>query len=104
MQRPPRNPGQSIFADGLGIHVIWVGLLLAALTMGTQAYAIHMNDPHWQTMVFTVLCLGQLTHVMAIRSETVSLFRAGNFFQQNIFFTVVITFYLANGYYLSSFF
>jgi P-type Ca2+ transporter type 2C len=94
MQRPPRNPRQSIFADGLGIHVMWVGLLLAALTIGTQAYAIHINDSHWQTMVFTVLCLGQLTHVMAIRSETVSLFRQGIFSNPKLIVTVVVTFFL----------
>ena len=94
MQRPPRNPGQGIFADGLGIHVVWAGLLLAALTIGTQAYAIHINDSHWQTMVFTVLCLGQLTYAMAIRSETVSLFRLGIFSNSALIFTVAITFVL----------
>jgi P-type Ca2+ transporter type 2C len=97
MQRPPRKPGQSIFADGLGVHVMWVGLLLAALTIGTQAYAIHINDTHWQTMVFTVLCLGQLMHVMAIRSETVSLFRQGIFSNPKLVITVVITFFLQMG-------
>ncbi|MGE5106327.1 MAG: cation-translocating P-type ATPase [Sphingobacteriales bacterium] len=94
MQRPPRSPGQSIFADGLGIHVVWVGLLLAALTIGTQAYAIHINDSHWQTMVFTVLCLGQLAHVMAIRSETISLFRQGIFSNRPLILSVGITFFL----------
>lgn len=94
MQRKPRNPGQNIFADGLGVHVLWVGLLLAALTIGTQAYAIHIQDTHWQTMVFTVLCLGQLTHVMAIRSETVSLFQQGIFSNPKLIITVAITFVL----------
>ena len=94
MRRPPRNPGQSIFADGLGIHVLWVGLLMAALTLGTQAYAIHINESKWQTMVFTVLCLGQLAHVMAIRSETVSLFRQGIFSNSTLIFVVLISFIL----------
>ncbi len=97
MSRPPRNPGQSIFADGLGIHVIWVGTLLAALTIGTQAYAIYIADLHWQTMVFTVLCLGQLMHVMAIRSEEVSLFTMGVFSNRPMIITVVITFILQLG-------
>jgi len=79
MERPPQKPGQSIFANGMGIHIIWVGMLLAFLTIATQAYAIHINDSHWQTMVFTVLCLGQLMHVMAIRSESTSLFVQGVF-------------------------
>jgi len=92
MQRPPRNPGESIFANGLGVHVVWVGLLLAAVTIGTQAYAIYINDSHWQTMVFTVLCLGQLMHVMAIRSETVSLFRQGIFSNSKLILTVIISF------------
>jgi Ca2+-transporting ATPase len=94
MQRPPRHPGQSIFADGLGVHVMWVGLLLAALTIGTQAWAIYIHDSHWQTMVFTVLCLGQLTHVMAIRSETLSLFQQGIFSNPKLIITVAITFVL----------
>jgi Ca2+-transporting ATPase len=97
MRRPPRNPGQSIFADGLGFHVLWVGLLLAAITIGTQAYAIYSQDTHWQTMVFTVLCLGQLMHVMAIRSETVSLFRQGIFSNPVLLLTVVFTFLLQMG-------
>lgn len=97
MSRPPRNPGQSIFADGLGTHVIWVGMLLAALTIGTQAYAIYIADMHWQTMVFTVLCLGQLMHVMAIRSEEVSLFTMGIFSNRPMIITVVITFILQLG-------
>lgn len=92
MQRPPRNPAESIFANGLGIHVLWVGLLLAALTVGTQAYAIHIADSHWQTMVFTVLCFGQLTHVIAIRSEFRSIFRPGFFSNPRLLLTVVITF------------
>jgi P-type Ca2+ transporter type 2C len=94
MQRPPRSPGQSIFADGLGIHVVWVGLLLAALTIGTQAYAIYIHDAHWQTMVFTVLCWGQLSHAMSIRSETVSLFRQGIFSNRKLVVTIALTFLL----------
>jgi len=94
MKRPPRHPGQSIFADGLGIHVLWVGLLLAALTIGIQAWAIHNHHPNWQTMVFTVLCLGQLMHVMAIRSEFDSLFRQGIFSNRPLVVAVAGTFLL----------
>jgi Ca2+-transporting ATPase len=94
MQRPPRNPGQSIFAGGLGIHVMWVGLLLATLTISTQAYALYVGNTHWQTMVFAVLCLGQLTHVMAIRSETVSIFRLGIFSNPKLILAVAFTFFM----------
>jgi Ca2+-transporting ATPase len=77
MRRPPRPPGQSVFADGLGWFVGWVGLLIGALTLGTQAWAIHDGDAHWQTMTFTVLCFTQLGNALAIRSSRESLFTLG---------------------------
>lgn len=94
MLRKPRNPDQNIFSDRLGVHIVWVGLLLAGLTIGTQAYTIYFSNGHWQTMVFTVLCLGQLTHVMAIRSETVSLFHQGIFSNRSLILSVAFTFCL----------
>ena len=66
-----------MFAHGLGVHAVWVGLLMAGLTLGTQAWFFHAGSPHWQTMAFTVLCLAQLAHVLAVRSERQSLFTQG---------------------------
>ncbi len=94
MRRPPRPAGEGIFANGLGIHILWVGSLLAALTIGTQAYSIFIKDAHWQTMVFTVLCLGQLTYSLAARSETLSVFQQGLFSNKNLLFTVAFSFIL----------
>ncbi len=76
MKRPPRPPKESIFADGLGIHLVWVGLLMGAASLITQAVAIEM-DLHWQTMVFTVLCFSQMGHALAVRSDRLSVFRQG---------------------------
>ena len=50
---------------------------MAALTLGTQAWFFHAGSSRWQTMAFTVLCLAQLAHVLAIRSERHSLFTQG---------------------------
>ncbi|MBI5641667.1 MAG: cation-translocating P-type ATPase [Nitrospirae bacterium] len=94
MSRPPRNPKESIFAHGLGLHAIWVGLLMAAVVLFVQAWAIRTEHSHWQTMVFTVLCLTQLGHVLAIRSETESLFRIGFFSNKYLLGAVVLTFVL----------
>jgi Ca2+-transporting ATPase len=77
MRRPPRPPRESVFAHGLGAHAVWVGLLMAALTLGVQATFLHGPTGRWQTMVFTVLCFTQLAHVLAIRSERTSLFVQG---------------------------
>ncbi len=76
MRRPPRPPGESVFAGGLWQHTLWVGLLIATLCLGVQALALK-TGMHWQTMVFTVLTLSQMGHVLAIRSETDSLFSQG---------------------------
>jgi Ca2+-transporting ATPase len=77
MRRPPRPPQESMFARGLGVHVLWVGPLMAALVLATQAWSLSTDSAHWQTMVFTTLCFAQLAHVLAIRSERESLFSQG---------------------------
>ncbi len=79
MNRPPRNPIQNIFAGGMAIHILWVGFLMGVITLALQAWSIHNENAHWQTMAFTVLCLSQLGHVMAIRSETKSILKIGVF-------------------------
>jgi len=77
MARPPRRPDESVFAHGLWQHIVWVGLLIAGLSLGAQAWAYHSGSENWQTVVFTVLTFSQLVHVMAIRSERESLFTIG---------------------------
>jgi Ca2+-transporting ATPase len=73
MRRPPRPPQESIFAHGLGTQVVWVGLFMAALTIGAQAWSIAAGSPRWQTVVFMVLCVSQLANALAARSERESL-------------------------------
>jgi len=92
MHRPPRPPRESIFAHGMWQHIVWVGLLIAALCLLTQAWAIHAGTSHWQTMVFTVLTLAQMAHVLAVRSERDSLFTQGIFSNTPILGAVLLTF------------
>lgn len=91
MQRPPRPPRESIFAHGLWQHALWVGLLIAGLCLGVQAWALHIGDSHWQTMVFTALTLTQMAHVLAIRSETEALWQQGLFSNRPLLAAVVLT-------------
>jgi Ca2+-transporting ATPase len=91
MQRPPRHPKESIFAHGLGIHIVWVGLLMGAASLFTQAWSIRTGHAHWQTMVFTVLCLSQMGHVLAIRSEKESLFKQGLFSNKPLLWAFALT-------------
>ncbi|MBI5204675.1 MAG: cation-translocating P-type ATPase [Nitrospirae bacterium] len=92
MKRPPRNPKESVFAHGLGYHAIWVGLLMAGIVLFVQSWAVKTGNSHWQTMVFTVLCLTQLGHVLAIRSEKESLFKIGLFSNKPLLGAVLISF------------
>lgn len=97
MSRPPRKSNESLFSEGTGIHIIWVGILMAAITLSTQAWAINIQSPNWQTMVFTTLSLAQLGHVYAIRSSRELIFKIGLFSNPQLFFTVVFTFMLQLG-------
>jgi Ca2+-transporting ATPase len=76
MQRSPRPAKESLFANGVGFHIIWVGMLMAAVTLGTQAMALAQGW-HWQTMVFSVLSFSQLGHILSIRSDRTFLYRQG---------------------------
>ncbi|MCA9015696.1 MAG: cation-transporting P-type ATPase, partial [Planctomycetaceae bacterium] len=94
MRRPPRNPQESIFAQGLGTHIIWVGLLMGGISILTQAWFIDGKQVQWQTMVFTVLCLSQMGHVLAIRSEEESFFAQGPWSNKPLLGAVLLTFIL----------
>ncbi len=91
MRRPPRPPLESIFAHGMWQHILWVGLLMGGVCLTLQAWAWHTGAAHWQSMVFTVLCLSQLGHVLAIRSEKDSVFRIGFASNRLLLVTVVGT-------------
>jgi Ca2+-transporting ATPase len=89
MNRPPRPPQQSVFANGRGLHMIWVGMLMAVIALSSQGWAIS-HGLHWQTIVFNVLCLCQMGHVLAIRSENQSLFSVGIFSNKPLIGSVLI--------------
>ena len=67
-----------LFARGLLFQVIWVGMLMGAITLATQAFGVNAERDSWQTLVFTVLTLSQMWQIMAIRSDHFSLFQQGN--------------------------
>jgi Ca2+-transporting ATPase len=91
MERKPRARQESIFAHGLGWHILWVGLLMGAVTLFAQAWAIRSGHAHWQTMTFNVLCLSQMGHVWAIRSQR-SFFSTPFFSNPALLGTVLLTF------------
>lgn len=91
MRRPPRPPDENIFAHGMWQHMVWVGLLIGALSLIGQTWAYRGESGHWQTVVFTVLTLAQLFHVLAIRSERDSLLTVGLFSNPTLMLAVLAT-------------
>jgi Ca2+-transporting ATPase len=77
MSRPPYPPKESIFARGMGRHILWVGLLMAFLSIAVGYGYWRAARENWQTMLFTTLTLSQMAHVLAIRSERTPLWQIG---------------------------
>ena len=77
MQRPPFSPRESIFARGLGSYMIRIGIIFAIITIAlmwwayqhTHAAGYQGDRDSWKTMVFTTLCIAQMGHAIAIRSN-----------------------------------
>ncbi|HBY78901.1 MAG TPA: magnesium-transporting ATPase, partial [Cyanobacteria bacterium UBA11148] len=75
MKRPPYDPRESIFARGLGLYMVRMGIVFAIITIWLMVWAYNYTDNfgdenRWKTMVFTTLCLAQMGHAIAIRSNT----------------------------------
>ena len=62
---------------------------MAGLALGAQAYALE-HELHWQTIVFNLLCLSQMAHVLAIRSDKESLFTMGIFSNKPLIGSVIL--------------
>jgi len=92
MKRPPRSPREGIFTRRMWHHMIWVGALVAGVSILAQAYAIHFGSTHWQTMAFTVLTLAQMFQVLAVRSDRESLLRQGLFSNRPMLGAVLLIF------------
>ncbi|MBE9039003.1 cation-translocating P-type ATPase [aff. Roholtiella sp. LEGE 12411] len=77
MKRPPFSPRESIFARGLGFYMIRIGIIFAIISISlmwwayqhTHAAGYQRNPDTWKTMVFTTLCIAQMGHAIAIRSN-----------------------------------
>jgi P-type Ca2+ transporter type 2C len=99
MQRPPNHPGESIFARGLGTYMVRIGVVLGILTIIMMMWAYnytqapeHVGDPEaWKTMVFTTLCLAQMGHAIAIRSNTQLSIQLNPFTNLYVWAAVIVT-------------
>ncbi len=70
MQRPPFSPRESIFARGLGSYMVRIGIVFAIISIALMIVAYQYFPGEWKTMVFTSLCLAQMGHALAVRSNS----------------------------------
>ena len=70
MQRPPFSPRESIFARGLGSYMVRIGIVFAIISIALMVVAYQYFPGEWKTMVFTSLCLAQMGHAIAVRSNS----------------------------------
>jgi Ca2+-transporting ATPase len=99
MNRPPHNPSESIFARGLGSYMIRIGIVFSVISISLMYWAYqHAQNPafpgdsnRWKTMVFTTLCLAQMGHAIAVRSNTQMTYQMSPFSNPFVLAAVVIT-------------
>lgn len=94
MRRAPRPPQENIFAHGTWQHIVWIGLFVAGLSLGSMAWALSRGVEYWQTIVFTVLTVSQLFHSLAVRSERASLLHIGIFSNRPMIVALTLMFLL----------
>ncbi len=91
MNRPPRQPQESIFAGGLGVSDFSCGAFGGFCLYLYPGMVYQDRDVHWQTMVFTVLCLSQMGECPCLRSESESLFKQGMLSNKPLFGAFLLT-------------
>lgn len=82
MQRAPRNPKESVFAGGLGINVVYQGILVAIITLTSYALGYYVLSSHnavlATTMAFMTLSMAEVFHAFNMRSLKGSIFAIKN--------------------------
>lgn len=94
MKRPPYPPQESILGRGLGRDVLWVGILLGLLALLPGWWLWRQGRETWQTMLFSVLALSQMSNAWALRSYTESIFSRGLFTNLPLLGSILLTFIL----------
>ncbi len=93
MKRPPRPPKENLFAGGLVIRIVAIGLVMTIAALGIQWWAIRegYEVPTQQTIVFTTVCFVQLCNALSVRSVFASVFSIGLFRNKGMWGAIVLT-------------
>jgi len=89
MQRPPHSPQAGVFSDGLGVHVIWVGILIGVIALVLGGWYYLTGREQWQTVLFSTLAFAQVWQAFGTRSIRESLFTIGIFTNKVLFGLII---------------
>ncbi|MBU7013726.1 MAG: calcium-translocating P-type ATPase, SERCA-type [Theionarchaea archaeon] len=90
MDRPPRDPQESIFAGGRGASIVEMGLVMSVLVLA-GFYFVGQGDAHARTLAFSSLVFVQLAHAFNARSEKRSIFKVGVFTNMWLIGAVIVS-------------
>ncbi len=93
MDKKPRDPKATFFAEGAGVRLILNGILigiltLIAFTIGIKVYPDSLM--HAQTMAFVVLSISQLFHSLNMRHPDKSIFQLGLFTNKYLIYSILL--------------
>ena len=91
MKKPPHKYSRGFFTGSFGLKIVLTGLFIGVIALGSQFVLLNKGIEHWQTMVFNILCFGQLWQVLAIRSEKELLVKKGIFTNLYLLGAVLLT-------------
>ncbi len=82
MKRKPRNSKAGIFADGMGIDVLYQGLMISVLVLFSYFLGHYIEQGNWalttsqdgMTMAFLTMSFAEIFHCFNMRSQRESLF------------------------------
>lgn len=82
MKKKPRDPKAGIFADGMGVDVVYQGILVTILTIAAYFIGHFMESGVWEitespdgvTMAFLTMSMTEIFHSFNMRSQRNSIF------------------------------
>lgn len=75
MKKPPRSTKEGIFSNGLGINIIYQGVVIALLTLISYFIGDNISHTHGMTMAFLTLSACEVFQSLNMRSITKSIFK-----------------------------
>jgi Ca2+-transporting ATPase len=94
MKRPPNPASVNIFDRRMVRGILWLGMLMAVISLGIGYFYWRAGAEYWQTMTFTTLTLSQLAAALAARSENTSLLKIGILSNTSMWQALLTTFVL----------